>query len=117
MSRYVQTYRGERRTAALHVQLTPAERRALEDAARAAGVSSLSEFVRTLCLHGLVETAIEEVARPQSAEAQRLIYELNAIGNNLNQLARIANTTGAVADELRSTASLLKAALARAVTL
>jgi hypothetical protein len=118
MSRYVQTYRGARRTAALHVQLTPDERSALEDAARKAGAVSLSAFVRFLCLRGMAEPEPAEAVAPPSAEARRLIYELNAVGNNLNQLARKANTAGDLAaDELRATTGLLKAALARAIAL
>jgi len=47
------------------------------------------------------------------------MYELNAIGNNLNQLTHLAHRTGGIADEgeLRAVTGLLKAAMARVIAL
>ena len=118
MARYPQTHSGERRTSALHVQLTPAERAEIETAAGRAGVMSLSAFARLLLFRRLAQTELPS-SPSRNPDARKLAYELSAIGNNLNQLARIANTTGAVAaaDELCATTRLLKAAIARVIAL
>jgi hypothetical protein len=118
MARYEKSYTGERRTLALHVQLTPGERAEIETAARQAGVASLSAYARLLLFHRLAE--FELFASPQrNPDVRKLIFELSAIGNNLNQLARIANTTKAItaAEELAATTELLKAAIARVLGL
>ena len=118
MSRYERDYDGERRTVALHVQLTPGERALLEDAAREAGAASLSAYARAVWLRRLGDTELVASTR-RNLEARRLAYELSAIGNNLNQIARVANTTGAItaADDLRTTIASLKAAFARVLSL
>jgi hypothetical protein len=119
MARYEQTYSGERRTCALHVQLTPGERTQLESASQRAGAASLSAHVRSLCLRWAAESEVTAPTTRRNPEALRLAFELNAIGNNLNQLARIANMTKAIAAlrELRSAIRCLKAAIARVVAL
>jgi hypothetical protein len=118
MARYDQSYVGERRTASVHVQLTPDERAELETAAAERGAASLSAFVRTLCLRRLADVARVAGAR-RDPDAQRLMYELKAIGNNLNQLTHIANTVRDMpaGDELRAVTGLLKAAMARVLAL
>jgi hypothetical protein len=118
MARYASTHSGDRRTSALHVQLTPGERAEIETAARQAGVASLSAYARLLLFHRLAE--FELFASPQrNPDVRKLICELSAIGNNLNQLARIANTTRSIetATELAETTELLKAAIARVIAL
>lgn len=117
MSRYGQTYDGERRTSGLRVQLTPSERAALEAAAESNGAST-SEFVRKRCLEGIHAAGRVAVVR-RSPEIRRLIYELNAIGNNLNQIARIANTLreSPRPDVLDRALSALKAAIGRVLDL
>jgi Bacterial mobilisation protein (MobC) len=118
MARYEQAYSGERRTSALHVQMTPGERAEFETAACQAGVMSLSAYARLLLFHRLAE--FEMLASPRrNPDARKLIYELCAIGNNLNQLAKIANTTKAltVAAELAEATALLRAAIARVIAL
>lgn len=118
MARYEQTYSGERRTCALRVQLTPGERAQLESASRRAGSASLSAHVRSLCLRRAAEFEVTASTR-RNPEALKLAFELNAIGNNLNQLAKVAHTTKAIAalTELCSVIRALKAAIARVVAL
>jgi hypothetical protein len=117
MARHRKTYTGERRTVHLGVQLTPTERAELASAAAGAG-ASLSQYVRELCLRRAAEAATVGGAR-RNPEAKRLQHELSAIGNNLNQLARIANTTRHAPQEgeLRATIEALKAAMARVLAL
>ena len=46
------------------------------------------------------------------------MYELSAIGNNLNQLARVAKTVHAAPqDELKAMIEILEAAMARVLAL
>jgi len=118
MARYALSHTGDRRTSQLTFQLTPGERAEIETAARQAGVASLSAYARLLLLHRLAE--FELFDSPQrNPDVRKLISELSAIGNNLNQLARVANTTKAItaAVELADAAALLKAALARVIAL
>ena len=49
-----------------------------------------SEVVREFIVKGNVNIS------QSKADLARLSYELNRIGNNLNQIARLANTRGAV---------------------
>ena len=117
MARHRKTYTGERRTSHLGVQLTPTERAELEVAAAEAG-ARLSQYVRELCLRRSGEAATVGGAR-SNPEAKRLLHELSAIGNNLNQLARVANTKRQAPQEgeLRAAIEVLKAAMARVLAL
>jgi hypothetical protein len=116
MARHRKTYTGERRTVHLGVQLTPTERAELELAAKEAG-TCLSQYVRELCLRRSAAVMVGGARR--NPEAKRLLYELNAIGNNLNQMARVANTTKAAPqlDELKRAIEFLKAAMAHVLAL
>lgn len=117
MARYEDAYTGERRTVHLGVQLTPSERRELEEAAERAG-ARLSQFVRELCLRrGGVAGTVAGTRRNPAAKA--LADELRAIGINLNQLARHANTSGAMpeARALRDAIDNLKTAMGRVIAL
>ena len=117
MARYEQSYVGGRRTASVHVQLTPDERAELEAAAAEGGL-------RPQRLHPNALLAAPCGRRPRrwhppQSRCAPAHYELNAIGNNLNQLTRIANTLRAMpaADELRAVTGLLKATMARVIAL
>ena len=118
MGRYAPSFLGDRRTSALHVQLTPDERADFEAAAANAGVASLSAFARFLFFRRPGEVRPAAASR-RNPDATRLAGELNAIGNNLNQLTHLAHRTGAVAaeEDLRATICLLKAAIARTIAL
>ena len=88
----------ERRTATVTVQLTPTERATLDERVEGAGIRCMSDFARAALL-GYELRVRDPLHEPA-------VRELMAIGNNLNQLARHANTTGQVdpqelADALR----------------
>ena len=113
MPRYERNYTGEKRTEFLGFQLTPSERRQIEDAAKEAG-SRLSEWARDLLLARSTGAAMLRAQR-RNPEAKAIIdtmnaagRELQAIGNNLNQIARHLNTTGELHDwpELRDALAL-----------
>ena len=117
MARLRKTYTGERRTVHLGVQLTPTERAELASAAAASG-ASLSQYVRELCLRRTATPPTVDGAR-RNPEAKRLINELSWIGNNLNQLTRVANTIHAAPqlEELKKATEFLKATLAHVLSL
>jgi hypothetical protein len=119
MARHRKAYTGERRTVHLGVQLTPTERAELAAAAAAADTgASLSQYVREVCLRRSLTPSTVAGAR-RNPEAKRLMNELNWIGNNLNQLARVANTVRAAPqlDELKKATEVLKATLAHVLSL
>ena len=117
MARHRKAYTGERRTVHLGVQLTPTERAELAAAAADTG-ASLSQYVRELCLRRSATPSTVAGAR-RNPDAKRLMNELNWIGNNLNQLARVANTVHAAPQisELQKATELLKATLAHVLSL
>ncbi|MBF0563249.1 MAG: plasmid mobilization relaxosome protein MobC [Alphaproteobacteria bacterium] len=84
MARRKQTDAGERQTVSLSFWITPSEKAELEERAAAGGVR-LSDFARAALLGYRLNV--------KNPVTERAISELWAIGNNLNQLARRANTT------------------------
>ena len=86
------------------VRLSKADHHYLTKKARKAGLTK-SEFVRR-AVRGL------EVKEGPTADGQRLIQELNRIGNNLNQIARVANAQKLVdVPQLRKTNDEIQDAL------
>ena len=118
MARYKTTDTSERRTAQVTVQLAPTERERLAEDAQRAG-AALSEHVRHLCLRRGGAGAGTVARTRRNPEAKGLMDELRAIGINLNQLARHANTSGAMpeAHELRDAIEILKATMGRVLAL
>ena len=104
-----------RRIASLRSWVTPDEQARIAAEAKAAG-AGLSDYIRELCLRRPVGTAPRVRANP---EAKALADELNAIGINLNQLARVANQTGELRREeaLDEALFLLRTAIGRVLTL
>lgn len=95
MARRQKTDAGERRTAAIKVQLTPSERAELDARAAVTG-RSLSDFVRIVLLSDLKAPA-PSARDPQAIRA--LTVEITRVGTNLNQLAHIANERRALPRE------------------
>jgi uncharacterized protein (DUF1778 family) len=111
MARYAKSDASERRTASLRLQLTPSERAQLEQGAAKKG-THLSQYVRELCLRRAGGSPV--VAGTKRDPLTRdFVFQMMALGNNLNQLARIANTTKAVPHllDLKITTDCIKAAL------
>jgi hypothetical protein len=96
----------ERRTARINPRFTPAERIRVEEAALLAGISA-AEYARAQILQGRV------IIRAGRALAPEVLDQLRRIGVNLNQLARIANQTGALPPELARACTMIEAFLAR----
>jgi hypothetical protein len=90
----------DRASAAFRVRLTAAEREQLDAKAVAAGVT----------LSKLIRTAVLSYRLPSPPVTREAVNELNRIGGNLNQIARHANATGALRDDLDATlAELVRA--------
>ena len=69
----------------MSIRVSERERRHIEEKAMAIGLAA-SAYIRTMALDGgNVDTTIHE-------DRQKLMHELSAIGNNINQIARMANT-------------------------
>lgn len=95
MARRKKSEAGEPYTAFLGLQLTPSQRQSIEAEAARAG-RSLSDFARLRLLRR--EGEPPPVSRDTKA-LRELAAEIGRIGNNLNQLARIANQTGHIRSE------------------
>ena len=95
------------------MQLTQAERELIETRAQSYG-RKLSDFARIVLLSDVKEPP-PPVLDPVTGLA--LIYQLQKIGGNLNQLAKYANERRAPpeAAALRETIGMLKATLSRIV--
>ena len=66
----------------MSIRVSERERRQIEEKAMATGLAA-SAYIRTMALDGgNVDTTIHE-------DRQKLMHELSAIGNNINQIARI----------------------------
>ena len=77
-----------KRTKALLVRVSPGEHRVLLERAKECGKGA-STYMREVALGSVPR------ARPRRIE-QQAIHQLARIGNNLNQLARVANATGRI---------------------
>lgn len=84
----------DRRTVQVGVRLSPREAPAVRKAAQARGITPAA-FGRL----AMLEVAGVPAARRRTPERQRLdaelIVQLRRVGNNLNQLTRLANEQGA----------------------
>ena len=98
------------RAAAFKLRLTPAERAHLAACVEASDARSQADFIRRLILG-------EPIRRRASPERAEVIRQLQKIGVNLNQLARIANAGRQVSErDLQAALDDLRRAL-RQVTI
>ena len=93
MARHRRGYTGERYTAPITVKLTPSQHAAVTAEAEARGLL-LSDLARAKLIGRRLPKA---GADPQTIRA--LTAQIAHIGNNLNQLTRIANQTGSIRNE------------------
>jgi len=114
--RHKKTYDGELRTRRRVIMFTPSEDRQLQESADGAG-TQFSEHVREISLRRTSAGVVAGTRR--NPQARALMRELTAIGNNLNQLTRIANTTKMMPQlhELNGVTDMLKAAFRRVLDL
>jgi len=77
----------EIRSENIKVRLTPSERKKVEEILQEYEIKNISEFIREIILSGSFKIEKGECEQSQS----NLLYELNKIGVNINQIAKYAN--------------------------
>jgi hypothetical protein len=89
------------------IRFTPDEEYAFRKRHTESGIYSISDFIRQAVL-----TA--QVKPPPSPELVALLREVRAIGNNINQIVRVANASGLITkDEIGKMLAQQKELLAR----
>lgn len=76
-----------RRPFQVNVRFTEEERNQIKRNMETVGIRNMSKYVRQMVLNGYVMV-------PQDEEIKKANYELNRIGNNINQIAHRVNSTG-----------------------
>ena len=66
-------------------RLTPTEKEKLDNLVKEYQVKNVSDFIRQVVLTGKFKTT------KQAQNYERLLYEINKIGNNINQIAKHCN--------------------------
>lgn len=106
-----------RATEAFTFRMTPADAEVLRAAAAAAGLPAPVFARRAVFKAAALPAPVYEAKAPHPVKADiaRLLGQINRIGSNINQLARLANAAGtvpasldAVLDELRQIRTDLK---------
>ena len=100
MARRKQADNRERQTVSLSLWITPSEKAELDERAKAAGVK-LADLARA-ALFGFQLKAKDPLR-------EKALFELNAIGNNINQIAKHANITDEIdQQELKNVLHILQ---------
>jgi ribosome maturation protein Sdo1 len=81
----------EKRTKIVTMRLTPSEKEKLDQIVSENNVKNLSEFMRQIVLTGQYKN-IDKCRN----NYEKFLYELNRIGNNLNQIAKQCNINKSV---------------------
>ena len=66
-------------------RLTPTEKEKLDNLVKEHKVKNISDFIRQVVLTGKFKTTQAQ------QNYERLLYEINKIGNNINQIAKLCN--------------------------
>ncbi|MCD8214089.1 MAG: MobC family plasmid mobilization relaxosome protein [Clostridiales bacterium] len=70
----------------LHIRLTAEEKEAIKEKMKTVGMTNMSKFVR-------LALEVNPVVSLDMNGIYKLAYEVNRIGNNINQIAKHVNTT------------------------
>ncbi|MCQ2977533.1 MAG: MobC family plasmid mobilization relaxosome protein [archaeon] len=70
----------------INLRLSELEMKIIEENMKATGYKNLSSYARKMMMDGKVEVTASKVD-------DKLIYEVNKIGNNINQIAKQINET------------------------
>jgi len=115
MGRYKTAYSGERQTARVGIVMKLSDRLEVEQRAAKAGLS-LSDYSRAMLLRQRANP-VPETRDPAAIRA--LKAEIARVGNNINQLARIANETKDIRSQraLEAVSAQIMTALQRVIEL
>jgi len=80
----------ENRTKSIKIRLTPTELNKIEQLAEESSARNLSDFIRQVVLTGKFK--VPKV----SQNFENLLYEINKIGNNINQISKHCNINNSV---------------------
>ncbi|MBO1137183.1 plasmid mobilization relaxosome protein MobC [Enterococcus faecalis] len=83
----------------IRVYVTEEEKKQIRANMHEAGLNTLTNYVRKMALTGRVITIDFITLKESLAETSQYIYELNKIGNNINQIAHKLNQTDWVEKE------------------
>lgn len=86
------------KTEVISVRFTPTEAQQVTQKAKKAGVAK-STYLRELAVGRISQDTADFSAYDHTEALQNLRKELMRIGTNINQMARIANTTGSIHGE------------------
>ena len=73
----------------VRVRLTPSDKKRLDKKMKELGVKNLSAYIRKMALDGYC-------VRLDVADIREMVRLLRICSNNLNQYAKVANTTGSI---------------------
>ncbi len=80
----------------IKVYVTKEEKKKIRSNMQRSGLSTLTNYVRMMALNGRVIKIDFSTLKESLAETTSYVYELNKIGNNLNQIAHKLNQTDIV---------------------
>jgi hypothetical protein len=80
-------------TARLTVRMTPAERAQLEQDAQRAAID-LATLARAQILNAAIPRKARRSSNADQQALARILAQVNKIGGNLNQIAKVANSNG-----------------------
>lgn len=80
----------------IKVYVTKEEKKKIRSNMQRSGLSTLTNYVRMMALNGRVIKIDFATLKESLAETTSYVYELNKIGNNLNQIAHKLNQTDIV---------------------
>lgn len=83
----------------IKVYVTKEEKKQIRSNMQRSGLSTLTNYVRMMSLNGRVVKIDFSTLKESLAETGQYVYELNKIGNNLNQIAHKLNQTDIVEKE------------------
>ncbi|MCQ2979664.1 MAG: MobC family plasmid mobilization relaxosome protein [Clostridia bacterium] len=92
----------DKRDHRINVKINSLERKMIEENMKATGYTNISSYARRMMIDGKVEVTTSKVD-------DTLIYEVNKIGNNINQIAKQLNSSfGVRTDDVKEIKSEMK---------
>ena len=77
------------RDAQIHLRLSQKEKEMIQERMKFCRMDSISAYIRRMAIDGCIVVV-------DHSDIKRYNYELNRIGNNINQIAHVVNATGSI---------------------